>query len=35
MRLIVTILGVLFLSVGVFGQAFDEDEPAPEKKIRP
>jgi len=35
MRLIVTILGVLFLSVGVFGQAFDEDEPAPEKKSAP
>ena len=35
MRLIVTILGVLFLSVGVFGQAFDEDEPSPEKKAAP
>jgi len=31
----VTILGVLFLSAGVFGQAFDEDEPAPEKKSAP
>ena len=35
MRLIVSILGILFLSVGVFGQAFDEDEPAPEKKSAP
>jgi len=25
----------MFLSVGVFGQAFDEDEPAPEKKPAP
>ena len=35
MRLVATILGILFLSVGVFGQAFDEDEPAPEKKSAP